>query len=316
MPRQARQKHSEAIYHIMSRSVSEIMLFRDDDDKRYYLKLLKKYIDTYKCCVYAYCLMSTHVHLHIDPKGYDISKLMHGLNTAYVLYYNKKYKRHGHVMQERFQSRIVDSERYNLAVSAYIHNNPKDIEGYTGREAEYEFSSYGIYLGLRKDRLNLVDKSFICNLMDEHYGKEFVKKYFAFVGSVKGKEEIQGIPASLPINRYDSASAIDTAKERKVITRGKPVAAVLAYLSEKLNVPVPVKYIASYRNRKDSEHKAFTAYVLRVLCSLGYRQICDAVSSGTVSGCSKLCNKGFELTKRSEQDYGRIFKDLLDFNAC
>jgi putative transposase len=74
LPRKAREKHSEAIYHIMCRSVSEILLFRDNDDRDYYLKLLKRYADKYRCSVYAYCLMSTHLHIHFDPKGYDISK--------------------------------------------------------------------------------------------------------------------------------------------------------------------------------------------------------------------------------------------------
>ena len=177
MPRKSREKHNRAIYHIMCRSISEILLFRDNDDKFYYLSLLKKNTDKYKCSIYAYCLMDNHLHLHLDPKGYDISKFMHSINTAYVLYYNKKYKRHGHVLQERFQSRILDSDRYNLAVSAYIHNNPKNIEVYTGREEEYKYSSYGIYLGLRKDEHKLVDINFIKSLTGISNKRKFTEIY-------------------------------------------------------------------------------------------------------------------------------------------
>ncbi len=62
--------------------------------------------------------MDSHLHLHLDPRGYDISKFMHCVNTAYVRYYNKKYKGHGHVFQSRFESRILDTDEYNLTVSS------------------------------------------------------------------------------------------------------------------------------------------------------------------------------------------------------
>lgn len=42
MPRAARKKSAESMYHIMSRSISEIDLFRDDEDKAKYLYLLKE----------------------------------------------------------------------------------------------------------------------------------------------------------------------------------------------------------------------------------------------------------------------------------
>ena len=114
MPRKAREKSPESVYHIMCRSESEFLLFRDDEDKDYYLDLIKRYTDKYKCSLYAYCLMDNHLHLHLDPKGFDVSKFMHSLNTAYVRYYNKKYQRHGHVFQERFQSKILLTDEYNL----------------------------------------------------------------------------------------------------------------------------------------------------------------------------------------------------------
>jgi REP element-mobilizing transposase RayT len=85
MPRKAREKYPGAIFHIMCRSISELMLFRDNEDKNYYLRLLKRYKEKYKCSIYAYCIMNNHLHLHLDPKGFDVSKFMHSTNTAYVL---------------------------------------------------------------------------------------------------------------------------------------------------------------------------------------------------------------------------------------
>ena len=134
MPRKARQKDPAAVYHIMCRSNSELLLFRDNGDKDYFLRLIKRYLDKYHCSLYGYCLMDNHLHLHLDPKGYDVSKFMHCLNTAYVWYYNNKYTRHGHLFQDRFVSRMLLTDVHNLVVSAYIHNNPHDIKGYSGKK--------------------------------------------------------------------------------------------------------------------------------------------------------------------------------------
>ncbi|RCX16367.1 REP element-mobilizing transposase RayT [Anaerobacterium chartisolvens] len=228
MPRKAREKAPESIYHIMFRSVFEFLLFRDNDDKDYYLGLLKRYTDKYKCSIYAYCLMDTHLHMHLDPKGFDLSKFMHSLNTAYVRYYNKKYCRHGHVFQERFESRILTTDEYNFAVSAYIHNNPSDIEGYTGREEAYEYSSYGIYLGIRSDSHNLVDKSFVMSLFNEYDEKAFAQRYREFVSHQRDIGSLSQIRKKLSgsvENEYISG--------RKVILRELTPAKVLSYISEK-----------------------------------------------------------------------------------
>ena len=304
MPRKAREKHSEAQYHVMCRSISELKLFREDADKDYYLRLVSIYTRKYRCAVYAYCLMDNHVHIHLDPRGYDISSLMHSINTAYVIYYNRKYDRYGHLFQGRFLSVIVDSDRYCLALSAYIHNNPKDVEGYRGREEEYPYSSYGIYLGIRKDTYKLIDKSFIQGIFGIRNKKSFIRRYKEFVSRRSYMEAVDPEDPCEEIfntrNEYDSG--------RKVIIRDMKPAKVMAYIAMKLKKSV--ESIVS-TDRRQIEYRAFTAYVLRVLCGLRYRQICENIFNITVSGCYGLCRKGFELTEKEGSQYAAIFNELL-----
>ena len=56
--------------------------------------------------------MDNHAHLLIDANGADISKVMHGINFSYAMYFNKKYEREGHLFKDRFKSKIVDDDRY------------------------------------------------------------------------------------------------------------------------------------------------------------------------------------------------------------
>ena len=63
MPRQARRKSESGIYHIMLRGINKQVIFEDEEDNFKFLETLKKYkaISGYK--IFAYCLMSNHVHL-------------------------------------------------------------------------------------------------------------------------------------------------------------------------------------------------------------------------------------------------------------
>jgi REP element-mobilizing transposase RayT len=89
MPRCARIKSSDSIYHIMVRSISDVDLFCTNQDKDKYLSLIKKYQVLFAFKVYAYCIMNTHAHLIIDSAGADISRIMHAINQSYAQYYNK-----------------------------------------------------------------------------------------------------------------------------------------------------------------------------------------------------------------------------------
>ena len=304
MPRKAREKSPESVYHIMCRSESEFLLFRDEEDKDYYLGLLKRYTELYKCSLYAYCLMDNHLHLHLDPKGFDISKFMHSLNTAYVRYYNKKYQRHGHVFQERFQSKILSTDEYNLAVSAYIHNNPQDIEGYAGREEAYKYSSYGIYLGIRQDICNLIDKSLMMGLFNIDDEKTFAQRYCEFVSRQRDAGSLAQLKKKLLGERKN-----EYIPGRKIILREYTSVKVLSYISDKMMI-WGRGGIATKAKRKLLEYRAFSAYVLRVLCGLGYKEICSSMYNITISGCARLCSRGYELISK-ENKFEKLFNELV-----
>jgi hypothetical protein len=233
---------------------------------------------------------------------------MHSLNTSYVIYYNKKYARHGHLFQDRFHSEIVNSDRYNLALSAYIHNNPKDITGYEGREEEYKYSSYGIYLRIRKDKYRLVDISFIQSLFGIKSKHSFIRRYKEFVSRKNG---------DCSVDQYDSIENNDTVEsesinERRIISRERVPANVIDYIASRLKTVKPSKNKADKIQKAErNDYKAFTAYVLRVICGMNYRQICEYILDITVSSCSKLCNMGYELLEHGGLIYTDIFNNII-----
>ena len=304
MPRAARKKSEESMYHVMSRSISEVDLFQCDEDKDYYLSLLKRYKEKYHCKIYCYALMSNHVHIYINPCGFDISTFMRCLNNAYVAYFNRKYGRHGHLFQGRFASTIVDNDTYSLTLSAYIHNNPKDLPGYAGREEYYRYSSYGIYTGCRKDREGIVDTEFILS----HFGRDkktAQQKYKAFTESMKEtgimKEVDNSIMKAYTENVYSS--------ERQYIVRTRIPDELIYRMSNLLGRKVVEELRAKY-NRKASKIRAFTAYIMRTICGYTYASICQYIGNMSMSGISRLTNEGFRLIKEDVR-YRNTFNSLI-----
>jgi REP element-mobilizing transposase RayT len=288
--------------------MSEILLFREDEDKDYYLMLLKRYTAKFKCSIYAYCLMDNHLHIHLDPRGFDISRLMHSVNTAFVRYYNLKYQRHGPLFQGRFQSRILDSDRYNLAVSAYIHNNPKDIPGYEGREENYPYSSYGIYLEKRRDKYHIIDKSFIAGLLYAN-NDSFVEKYLTLVNRQRNVDSIEDIKDKL-VSQIEN----DYFSGRNIILRDLPSSRVISFISDRLNISA-LHSIAVKGSRKLIDYRAFCAYALRVLGGMSYKEICRDMHSITISCCSRLCDRGYELLNGDDNVYAVLFNELASHAA-
>jgi putative transposase len=64
------------------------------------------------------------VHLLINEGNEEIARIMKRINISDAYYFNKKYKRVGHLVQDRFKNEAIESEQYLLPAARYIHNNP------------------------------------------------------------------------------------------------------------------------------------------------------------------------------------------------
>jgi len=151
VPRLARLKGINTTYHIIMRGNEKKKIFLDDRDKYRFLEIIAKMRVKYNYKLEAYCLMDNHVHLLINDNGNDISKIMKSINISYVYYFNNTYDRVGHLFQGRFISEIVADDKYLLAVSAYIHNNPVRA-GIVKRPEDFYWSSMREYMSQEPDR--------------------------------------------------------------------------------------------------------------------------------------------------------------------
>src|SRR4030043_2402645 len=124
MPRQARLDISGALHHIMVRGVNKSDIFEDDQDKTLFLERLGQNVIDGKCSVYAWVLMDSHAHILFKSGERGISAVMRKLLTWYAQYFNRRYRRTGHLFENRYKSILCDEDNYLLALIRYIHLNP------------------------------------------------------------------------------------------------------------------------------------------------------------------------------------------------
>ncbi len=132
-------------YHIINRGVAKMNIFRHPDDYAYFEELMCFYMKSYGITLHNYCLMSNHYHLLIEISQENLSKFMRQLNMNYAIYYNKKYKRTGHLWQGRFKSWYVTDEAYLYTLMLYIEQNPLKAKMVKRLEV-YPYSSYHYFL--------------------------------------------------------------------------------------------------------------------------------------------------------------------------
>ncbi|MDO9513312.1 MAG: transposase [Elusimicrobiota bacterium] len=211
MSRPIRIEYPGAVYHVISRGDAKEKIFRDADDYKKFLDVIKKAKHRYGTIVYAYALMPNHYHLLIETTRANLARLMHCVQTTYSVYYNNSHGRTGHVFQGRYKAILVEKDNYLLRLSRYIHLNPVRAK-MVKRPQDYIWSSFGEYSGLADSHVS--EPEFVM----ESFGSssaESIRKYAEFCG-IDDSEEIK----KLIYGQFVIGSREFTDKVKKICAAG------------------------------------------------------------------------------------------------
>lgn len=143
MPRKARVLVPACPHHIVQRGHNRSAVFVEDTDYVYYLKNLREWKLELGLKFYAWCLMTNHIHLIVEPEGdpTKISLLMKRVNGRQSALVNRLEKRSGSLWEGRFKASPVQEEAYLLACIRYVELNPIKA-GIVESVDEYRWSSF------------------------------------------------------------------------------------------------------------------------------------------------------------------------------
>ena len=179
MPRHQRTKSTSGYYHIMLRGNEKKDIFNSNADKLRFLETVFEKKQGNRFYLHAFCLMNNHVHLMISEGIEGVATVMKRINVSYVYYFNNKYKRVGHLFQDRFKSEVVEQDRYLLALVRYIHQNPVKA-GIVEKADDYRWSSHNCYLYEDNFYSKILDIDPILRLFSEDR-QVAVKKYIEYM---------------------------------------------------------------------------------------------------------------------------------------
>jgi putative transposase len=124
MPRKARIDATGALHHIIVRGIEGRKIFRDDSDRENFIDRLADLLPRTQTRCFAWALLPNHVHLLLQTGLIPIASLMRRLLTGYAVSFNLKYRRHGHLFQNRYKSILCQEDTYLTELVRYIHLNP------------------------------------------------------------------------------------------------------------------------------------------------------------------------------------------------
>jgi putative transposase len=184
MPRQARIGLSALIYHVITRGNNRSWVFEDREDFEKYLAILSRYKAKGGFLLYHWALMNNHVHLLLETtENSSLTKIMQGINLSYTLWFNRKYRRVGHLWQDRFRSYPVERDEYLLECGRYIERNPLRA-GLVQCPGEYLWSSFKVHAEGRVD--GITDSH---DTLKEQFSAGGKETYRAFVNGHREREE-------------------------------------------------------------------------------------------------------------------------------
>jgi len=141
MARPRRIIKQNAKYHVTGKFNGGSYIFDLYDFKALFLQIIARAKLKYSFDLIDYNLMGNHYHLTIIPRKNDtISRIMQYILSIFARKVNKKLGSRGHIWNDRFRSKLVESNIHDINTTLYIYNNPIRAN-LTDHPLNWEFSS-------------------------------------------------------------------------------------------------------------------------------------------------------------------------------
>ena len=124
MPRSARLDTPGTLHHVIVRGIERRNIVDDDLDRENFVNRLGQVAKESRTDIYAWALLDNHAHLLLRSGPRGLAAYMRRILTGYAISYNHRYRRHGHLFQNRYKSILCEEDTYFTELVRYIHLNP------------------------------------------------------------------------------------------------------------------------------------------------------------------------------------------------
>jgi hypothetical protein len=147
MARKLRIDEAGVTFHVWANGVNSLTIFRDVEDKNFAQQLLREEVENSDWSCFEYSIMGTHYHTVLRLAKPTLSSGFKRFNMRYAQYFNRRYRRRGHVFDARFHSKLLEGRFAYCEVMRYIARNAPDAR-ICERAEQYPWCGYGSTIGL------------------------------------------------------------------------------------------------------------------------------------------------------------------------
>jgi putative transposase len=162
MGRYPRIEGKALVYYISSKGRKGQEIFKDDQDKIYFINLLKQQRIKSKLTFYGYVLLPEFYGCVLETCKNNLVRSMHRIHSSYANYFNRRHRCRNKLFHDRYKVYIIDKKIYLPKVSRYLHLLPvkagvvkspihyewSSLPGYVYNEKREDWIAYGTILGL------------------------------------------------------------------------------------------------------------------------------------------------------------------------
>ena len=219
MARPPRTSYAGAIHHVMARSNDQRRLFTDDEDRLAFLEMMATVREMFEVEWQMFVLMNTHFHGKIRVPHDNLSAAMQHLLSKFAQWWNRRRARHGHLLDGRFKSPLIEDGFYARNVVRYIALNPVK-DNYVAHAHEWRWSSHRGLAGLESPP-EFIDVTWLRNLFDGRTLRECQLQYRRYIDDTE-KEPVDHPDAVLngsPEYAWDVRGIVGEEMHRVILPR-------------------------------------------------------------------------------------------------
>lgn len=141
MSRPLRLEFPGALYHVTARGNRLAPIYRDENDRRAWIAIVRETCTRFNFKIHAYCQMTNHFHLLLETPDANLARGMRHMNGLYSQQVNRRHGLVGHLFQGRYKAILIQKERHLLELARYVVLNPVRA-GIVDAPEKWNWSSY------------------------------------------------------------------------------------------------------------------------------------------------------------------------------
>lgn len=164
MARHPRIEGQALAYYVSCRGRNNLKIFKDDQDKIYFINLIKQQRIKSKLTFYGYVLLPDLYGCLMETRKNNFIQSMHRINSDYANYLNRRHRYKCKLFHDRYKCYVIDKKNYLAEISRHLHLLPVKA-GMVSTPIHYEWSSYPGYI-YKKKREDWIAYSTILSIFD------------------------------------------------------------------------------------------------------------------------------------------------------